>query len=229
MSLHRQAKLTPEEYLALERTAEYKSEYLAGEIFAMAGASERHISIVANTMYLLVGQLKGRPCKAYSNDMRLKVSPTGLYTYPDIIVVCGAPMFADEQKDTLLNPTVLIEVLSESTEAYDRGKKFDHYRTLASVSDYLLISQDQRKIEHFVRQLDHRWLFSAHADLDDVVEIASIACTLPLRDVYDKVELFAEEQAEGASRSDLDNRTQENPPHNSVRHPPPNQGLEPTR
>ena len=106
--------------------------------------------------------------------MRLKVSPTGLYTYPDIIVVCGAPMFADDQKDTLLNPTVLIEVLSESTEAYDRGKKFDHYRTLASVSDYLLISQDQRKIEHFVRQSNHRWLFSAHVDVDDVVEIASI-------------------------------------------------------
>ena len=229
MSLQRQAKLTPEEYLALERTAEYKSEYFAGEIFAMAGASERHVSIVANTMYLLVGQLKGRPCKAYSNDMRLKVSPTGLYTYPDIIVVCGAPMFADEQKDTLLNPTVLIEVLSESTEAYDRGKKFDHYRTLASVSDYLLISQDQRKIEHFVRQSDHRWLFSAHADLDDVVEIASIACTLPLRDVYDKVELFEEEQAEGASHSDLDSRAQENPPQHSVGHPPPNQGMEPTR
>jgi Uma2 family endonuclease len=229
MSLHHQPKLTPEEYLALERTAEYKSEYFAGEIFAMAGASERHISIVANTMYLLVGQLKGRPCKAYSNNMRLKVSPTGLYTYPDIIVVCGAPMFADEQRDTLLNPTVLIEVLSESTEAYDRGKKFDHYRTLASVSDYLLISQDQRKIEHFVRQSDHRWLFSAHADVDDVVEIASIACTLPLRDVYDKVELFEEEQAEGASRSDIDNRAPSNPPHHSVRHPPPNQGMEPTR
>ena len=229
MSLQHQAKLTPEEYLALERTAECKSEYFAGEIFAMAGASERHVSIVANTMYLLVGQLKGRTCKAYANDMRLKVSPTGLYTYPDIIVVCGAPMFADDQKDTLLNPTVLIEVLSESTEAYDRGKKFDHYRTLASVSDYLLISQDQRKIEHFVRQSDHRWLFSAHVDLEDVVEIASIACTLPVRDVYDKVELFEDEQAEGATHSDLDSCTQENPPQHSVGHPPPNQGMEPTR
>ena len=212
MSLQRQPRLTPKEYLTLERTAEYKSEYLAGEIFAMAGASERHVSIVANLMYILVGQLKGRPCKAYSNDLRLKVSLTGLYTYPDIIVICGASLFADEQKDTLLNPTVLIEVLSESTEAYDRGKKFDHYRTLASVSDYLLVSQDQHKIEHFVRQADNRWLFSAHTALDDVVEVTSIACTLPLQDVYDKVELSGGEPDEGANHSDLGNRAQEYPP-----------------
>jgi Uma2 family endonuclease len=190
-----QPRLTPEEYLALERTAVYKSEYYAGEIFAMAGARERHVSIVANLMYILVGQPKGRPCKAYANDMRLKVSPTGLYTYPDIMVVCGTPVFADEQKDTLLNPTVLMEVLSESTEAYDRGKKFEHYRTLASVSDYLLIAQDQHKIEHFMRQTDNRWLFVAYTNLDDVVEIASIACALPLRDVYDKVELSGDETA----------------------------------
>ena len=212
MSLQRQPRLTPEEYLALERAAEYKSEYYAGEIFAMAGASERHVTIVANIMYLLVGQLKGRPCKAYSTDMRLKVSPTGLYTYPDIIVVCGAPVFADEQKDTLLNPTVLMEVLSESTEAYDRGKKFDHYRTLVSVSDYLLISQDQLKIEHFVRQADNRWLFSAHGSLDNVVEITSIACALPLRDVYDKVELSGSESDEATSGSGLGCRTQDYPP-----------------
>ena len=199
MSLQRRPHLTPEEYLAIEREAEYKSEYFAGEIFAMAGASERHVSIVANTMYLLVGQLKGRSCKAYANDMRLKVNPTGLYTYPDIIVVCGDLFFADEHKDTLLNPMVLIEVLSESTEAYDRGKKFAHYRTLASLSDYLLIAQDQVRIEHFVRQPDDRWLFSASDGLDDAVEIASIACELPLADVYDKVEMSGDEH-EGLCR-----------------------------
>src|SRR5439155_23456156 len=114
MSLQPKPRLTPEEYLALERKAEYKSEYLAGEMLAMSGASERHVSIVANVMYLLVGQLKGRPCKAYSSDMRVKVSPTGLYTYPDVVVVCGQPQFADEQKDTLRNPTLIVEVLSES-------------------------------------------------------------------------------------------------------------------
>jgi len=203
--------LTPEEYLVLERTAEYKSEYFAGELFAMAGASERHASIVANLMYMLVGQLKGRPCKAYANDLRLKVSPTGLYTYPDVLVVCGTPRFTDEQKDTLLNPVVLIEVLSESTEAYDRGKKFDHYRALTSVSDYLLVSQDQHKIEHFVRQPDNRWLFAAYTTLDDVVEIPSIACALPVRDVYDKVELAGEMLDAEDNRSDLDHRAQDDP------------------
>jgi Uma2 family endonuclease len=203
MSIQRQPHLTPEEYLALERTAEYKSEYFAGELFAMAGASERHVS--------LVGQLKGRPCKAYANDLRLKVSPTGLYTYPDVLVVCGTPRFADEQHDTLLNPVVLIEVLSESTEAYDRGKKFDHYRALPSVSDYLLVSQDQHKIEHFVRQPDNRWLFAAYTTLDDVVEIPSVACALPLRDVYDKVEIPGEMLDAEDNRTDYERQAQDTP------------------
>ena len=211
MSLQRQPHVTPAEYLALERTAEYTSEYCAGEIFAMAGASERHVSIVANLMYMLVGQLKGRPCKAYANDLRLKVSPTGLYTYPDVLVVCGPPRFADEHKDTLLNPVVLIAVLSESTEAYDRGKKFDQYRALPSVSDYLLVSQDQHQMEHFVRQPDNRWLFAAYTTLDDVVEIASIACALPLRDVYDKVEITGEMLDAEDTLSDLDHRAQDDP------------------
>ncbi|MBI2568898.1 MAG: Uma2 family endonuclease [Candidatus Schekmanbacteria bacterium] len=211
MSTVRQLHLTTEEYLALERTAEYKSEYLAGDIFAMADASERHASIVANLMYILVGQLKERPCKAYANDLRLKVNPAGLYTYPDILVVCGTPHFADEQHDTLLNPVVLIEVLSESTEAYDRGKKFDHYRTLPSVSDYLLVSQDQHKIEHFVRQPDNRWLFAAYTTLDDVVEIASIACALLLRDVYDETELAGELLAAEDTSSAVERRAQDTP------------------
>ncbi|MDI6791756.1 MAG: Uma2 family endonuclease [bacterium] len=189
MRLQRKIYLTPEEYLAIERKAEYKSEYFTGEIFAMAGAGERHVTIVANTMFLLVSQLKGRPCKAYSNDLRVKVSPTGLYTYPDVVVVCGEALFEDEHKDTLLNPTVLIEVLSESTEAYDRGAKFEHYRTLESLSDYLLISQDKTKIEHFVRQPNDQWLFSDSPDIDGVMEISSIKCKLPLAEVYDKVEL----------------------------------------
>jgi Uma2 family endonuclease len=189
MSVQRKPYLTPAEYLAIERAAEYRSEYLGGESFAMPGASERHATIVANCLYLLVGQLKGRPCKAYANDMRLKVSPTGLYTYPDLIVVCGERQFDDEHQDTLLNPTVLIEVLSESTEAYDRGRKFAHYRTLGSLSEYLLIAQEQPRIEQFVRQADGRWLFSAHERLADAVEITSAGCILPLADVYDKVDL----------------------------------------
>ncbi len=211
MSLQRQPSMTSEEYLALQRTAEYKSEYFEGEMFAMAGASERQVSLVANLMYLLVGQLKGRPCKAYANDLRLKVTPTGLYTYPDILVVCGTPRFADEQHDTLLNPIVLMEVLSESTETYDRGKKFDHYRALPSVSDYFLIAQNQHKVEHFARQADNRWLCAAHTSLDAVVEITAIACALLLRDVYDKVEIVGVGLDEHHTRSALRRQGQDDP------------------
>ena len=191
MSLQPKTHLTPEEYLAIERKAEYKSEYFNGEMFAMAGASERHISIVANLMYIVVGQLRGRPCKAYSNDMRVRVSPTGLYTYPDVVVVCGQAQFADDQKDTLLNPTLIVEVLSESTKDYDRGGKFEHYRTLMSLSEYVLIDQDKHHVEHFVRQPENRWLLSETNRLEDTIHVSSISCDLALAEVYDKVELPA--------------------------------------
>jgi Uma2 family endonuclease len=191
MSLQPKTHLTPEEYLAIERKAEYKSEYFNGEMFAMSGASERHVSIVANLVYLLVGQLRGRPCKAYASDMRVRVSPTGLYTYPDVVVVCGQAQFADEQQDTLLNPTLIVEVLSESTKDYDRGGKFEHYRSLASLSEYVLIAQDKHHVEHFVRQSDNRWLLSETNRLEDTIHLSSIDCDLVLAEVYDKVELPA--------------------------------------
>jgi Uma2 family endonuclease len=187
MSSQPKAYITPEEYLAIERKAEYKSEYFNGEMFAMAGASEQHATIVANVMYLLVGQLKGRPCKAYASDLRVRISPTGLYTYPDVVVVCGEPQFADDQKDTLLNPTLIVEVLSESTKDYDRGEKFEHYRTLTSLSEYVLIAQDKYHVEHFVRQPDNRWLLSETNRLEDTIHLSSIACDLALAEVYDKV------------------------------------------
>ena len=191
MSLQPKTHLTPEEYLAIERKAECKSEYFNGEMFAMSGASERHVSIVANLTYLLVGQLRGRPCKAYASDMRVRVSPTGLYTYPDVIVVCGQPQFADDQRDTLLNPTLIVEVLSESTKDYDRGGKFEHYRSLASLNEYVLIAQDKHHVEHFVRQPDNRWLLSETNRLEDTIHLSSIDCDLALAEVYDKVELPA--------------------------------------
>ncbi len=134
--------LSPQEYLALERQAETKSEYYAGEVFAMAGASRRHVKIMVNTVVSLAAQLKERSCEVFTSDMRVKVSATGLYTYPDVAVVCGKPRFDDDQEDILLNPTVIIEVLSKSTEAYDRGEKFALYRALESMTDYLLIAQD---------------------------------------------------------------------------------------
>src|SRR2546422_1674643 len=191
MSLQPKTYLTPEEYLALERKAEYKSEYLAGEMFAMSGASPRHVLIVTNVVAELRGQLKQRPCTVYSSDLRVKVSPTGLYTYPDVVVVCDQPQFADEQRDTLLNPTLIVEVLSESTKDYDRGEKFEHYRTLPSLREYILIAQDKYHVEHFVRQPDNRWLLSETNLLEDTIHLSSIACDLALAEDYDKVEMPA--------------------------------------
>lgn len=185
--------LTPEEYLALERQTATKSEYWQGKTYTLAGASRRHKLVIFNLAVALGAQLKGRPCEAYSSDMRVKVSSAGLYTYPDITVVCGKAEFEDRDEDTLLNPTVLIEVLSPSTEAYDRGAKFEFYRTLASLTDYLLIAQDRPFIEHFARQSGNRWLLSAYEGLEAVVPIVAIGCELRLADAYDKVTWPAEE------------------------------------
>jgi Uma2 family endonuclease len=183
------AHYTPEEYLALERQAEYKSEYFDGEIFAMTGASRRHNLVSANVLASLHGQLRKRPCEIYPSDMRVKVSPTGLYTYPDVVIVCGEPTFDDKQKDTLLNPTVLVEVLSKSTASYDRGEKFEHYRKLDSLAEYLVIAQNKYHAEHYVRQIDNRWLLSETDDVQKTIHLSSIECDLALADIYDKVEV----------------------------------------
>ncbi|HNS01396.1 MAG TPA: Uma2 family endonuclease [Anaerolineae bacterium] len=180
--------LTPTEYLAFERQSDIKHEYFRGDLFAMAGASRQHAQIAPNLAYLFVGQLKGRPCDVFNSDMRVKVSPTGLYTYPDLAIVCGRPRFEDKELDTLLNPTVIIEILSKSTEAYDRGEKFVQYRTLETLTDYLLISQARPHIERFTRQEGGLWLLSESIGLDAVMPIESIQCQLPLAEVYDRVE-----------------------------------------
>jgi Uma2 family endonuclease len=180
---------TPEEYLALERQAEYKSEYFDGEIFAMTGASRKHNLVAGNVFASLHGQLRKRPCEIYPSDMRVKVSPTGLYTYPDVVIVCGEPIFDDKQKDTLLNPTVLVEVLSKSTASYDRGEKFEHYRKLDSLAEYLVIAQNKYHAEHYTRQIDNRWLLSETDDVQQTIHLSSIECDLALADIYDKVEV----------------------------------------
>jgi len=179
--------LTPEEYLAIERKAESKSEYLNGEIVAMTGASREHNLISFNLTREISQQLKGRPCEGYSSDMRVRVPSTRLYTYPDLVVVCGEPQFEDDYLDTLINPTLIIEVLSESTEGYDRGKKFGFYRTIPSLVEYLLIAQDEQRIEQYAKQPDGRWLLSEYRSTEDVAELGSIQCQLALKEVYDKV------------------------------------------
>jgi Uma2 family endonuclease len=178
---------TVEEYLAFERGSDMKHEYYAGEIFAMVGASRRHVLIVTNTVGELHAALKGRDCTVYATDMRLRVSPTGLYTYPDVTVVCGRAEFGEEPPDTLLNPKIIIEVLSKSTESYDRTTKFEHYKTLDSVTDYLLISQDAHHVEHHARQTDGTWRSSVAEGLNGVVRLESIGCELRLSELYDKV------------------------------------------
>ncbi len=189
MSLQPKPRLTPEDYLALERSADCKSEYFNGETFAMTGASEPHNLVVINTIRELSTQLKKRPCKVYANDMRVKVDPTGLYTYPDVVVTCGKAQFDGMHLDTLLNPTVIVEVLSDSTEAYDRGRKFEHYRKLDSLAEYLLIAQNRPHVESYRRQASQEWLLTECSALDGTLRLSSIDCDLALAEIYDKVEL----------------------------------------
>ena len=181
--------LTPAQYLAIERKAEHKSEYIDGEMVAMTGASRNHNLIAFNLTREISQQLRGRPCEGYASDMRVRVPSTRLYTYPDVVVVCGEPQFEDEYVDTLLNPTVIIEVLSPSTELYDRGKKFGFYRSIESLAEYLLIAQDERRVEQYAKQADGRCLLSDYRLPEDVIELPSIQCKLTMREIYDKAAL----------------------------------------
>ena len=188
----RVAELTPAEYLSIERAASYRNEYFRGQMFAMAGGSARHSRIKTNVLSYLNNRLKGQPCSTYDSDLRVKC-PTGLYTYPDASVLCGELEFDDEHKDTVLNPTLLIEVLSKSTEAYDRGKKFDHYRTIPSLREYVLVSQDEPMVQRFVRNDDDTWTLSAVSSLDQAALLSSIGIDLPLADVYERVDFTPED------------------------------------
>jgi Uma2 family endonuclease len=188
MSTLPKKRYTPQEYLALDRKAERKSEYFDGEIFLMAGASPTHNLIVANLLRELGNQLKGRRCTVYASELRTKVDRTGLYTYPDASVVCEEPHFDDDQRDTILNPTVIIEVLSESTQANDRGAKFGHYRKIDSLQEYVLIEQDRPHIELYTRQTDGHWMLADFDGLETAVPLEAIDCRLHLAEVYDKVQ-----------------------------------------
>lgn len=201
MSTQAQRVLSPEEYLELERAANFRSEYLAGETFAMAGASPRHALIVTNLVTALDRQLGDRPCFVFSTDLRLRVSPTGLFTYPDVMVACGEMRFADEQRDTLLNPIVIVEVLSESTKDYDRGSKFAHYRALDSLQVYLLVEQERPHVELYLRQSDGRWILSETDRLDDVLDLAPIGCRLSVAELYRKLDLIPQERIKSRAKA----------------------------
>ena len=183
--------LTPEQYLEQERKAEYKSEYLSGEVFAMSGASRYHGRIVANVIAELNTRLRSRPCNVYGSDLRVHIPATSLYTYPDLVVTCGKEEFLDEQFDTLLNPLLIVEVLSPSTADYDRGGKFFHYRSIPCFSEYLTIAQDRVLVEHWIRQSDHSWLFADHARADEAIVLKSLDIEVIVGALYEKVEFPA--------------------------------------
>jgi len=186
-TLPKRSLLTAEEYLAIERKAEFKSEYFQGEMFAMAGVQRPHNLIANNSIRVLGNQLLERDCNVYSSDMRVKIKKIGKYTYPDVAVACGKEIFEDDYIDTLLNPMVIFEILSHSTEAHDRGTKFQHYQFIESLVEYILITQESVRVEQYVRQSDRTWLYGQYQNLEDIVKLESIGCKLSLKDVYVKV------------------------------------------
>jgi Uma2 family endonuclease len=188
-------RIAPEEYLRIERAAEWKSEYVDGEMFARDRASHRHTIITGNLVRELGNQLRNGPCAVSSSDLRVATDRRRHYTYPDVVVVCEPPQYVDEHPDTVTNPTFIAEVLSDSTEEYDRGRKFERYRSVPSLSEYLLVAQDHVHLELFSRQQDARWSLRDWNDLDAEIEIESLHCRLKIAEVYAKVTF--EDQAAG--------------------------------
>ena len=198
-----QVVYSEEEYLALEREAEERHEYLDGQIYAMAGESPEHGTICVNITATLHNQLRRTNCQVFTKDIKVRSGPKprfghrpkGLYSYPDLLVVCGEMKFLDERRDVLLNPTVIIEVLSPTTEAFDRGEKWRRYQTwLPDLSDYLLVMQTMPSIERFTRQSADSWIYSSATSLEESIRIDSINCVLSLADVYDRVVFPPEEE-----------------------------------
>ena len=188
MALQTQPQYAFEDYLAAEREAEVRHEYVDGQVFNMVGATAEHNIVGANITTALVNQLKGRPCLVFATDMKVRVETADACKYPDLVALCGDCRFFDERRDVLSNPSLIIEVLSASTEAYDRGEKFALYRRLPSLSEYVLVSQDRKRVELFTKQVDGGWLLTEYNDDEDKIGLTSIGCFLVLREVYDKVE-----------------------------------------
>lgn len=189
MSRQTKTYVTSEEYLAFERQAEYKNEYFDGEIFAMTGASRKYNLISANLVRELSQQLRTRRCEVYPSDMRVRIPAVNIYTYPDVVVVCGEPQFEDAEVDTLLNPVLLVEGLSKSTARHDHTGKFSDYRSIPSFAEYLLVAQEEYRVEHYAKQPDARWLLTEYRSLEDAAQLDSIQCSLSLKEIYDKVSL----------------------------------------
>ncbi len=189
MSTRHKTLISSEDYLGLERKAEYKSEFYAGEVFALAGASVRHNLIAGNVLATLYRQIESGDCQVYPGDLRMKVPDIPYYSYPDVTVVCGPPLLEDEHRDNLLNPIVIVAVLSPSTDRYNRGSKFESYRRIETLREYILVAQDSYRVEHFDKQADGTWIFSELTGFDSILKLSSINCKLPLKNIYHKVDL----------------------------------------
>ncbi|KOR30845.1 hypothetical protein TI05_13340 [Achromatium sp. WMS3] len=180
-------KVTAQEYLLTERASAIKHEFIDGEVFAMAGASKKHNQIASNLVRIIGNQILHKPCSIYSSDMRVKIEKANKYAYPDIVITCENEDFEDKEEDTLLNPIIIIEILSDSTESYDRGNKFFYYRQIDSFIEYILVSQKKFHIEKYTRQTNNSWLYSEFNIIDAQFELSLISCTISLQEVYDKV------------------------------------------
>ncbi|ETW93075.1 Uma2 family endonuclease [Candidatus Entotheonella palauensis] len=198
MAMNPQHSMSPADYLAFERAqTDVRHKYLNGEILAMSGASLAHNIIVSNLVISLGMQMRGRSCNVFASDMRVKIPATGLYTYPDITALCGEPELEDDVADTLLNPQVIVEVLPPSTEAYDRGAKFAHYQSIESLQAYVLVAQDQPRLEIFLRREHGDWLYSVVNGPETTVRLETIDCELTLSDVYEGVRFASTGDASG--------------------------------
>ncbi|SPE40873.1 conserved hypothetical protein [Candidatus Sulfopaludibacter sp. SbA3] len=189
MSTQPKTLLTPEEYLEIERNAEFRSEYWQGEMYAMAGAGRAHNQLVSNLARVVGNHILSKQCEGYAIDMRVRVGASRLYTYPDYVAFCGEPQFMGQRQDTLLNPALIVEVLSPSTESYDRIRKFELYRSIESLHEYLLISSDRVHVDRFTRQGADQWLLTSAGSLEESIHLASLDFELLLADLYVKVEL----------------------------------------
>lgn len=181
------------EYLAREETATCKSEFYRGQIFAMSGGTPRHSAVGVNIVASLRGRLRGTPCRPYNSDLKIRIAANGLITYPDVSVVCGELQLDPQAREAINNPCVIFEVLSKSTESYDRGKKFDHYQLLESLREYLLVAQDEPSVWRFVRRDDESWVMTPFKGLDAVLELTTLGCALPLAEIYEDVTFVTDE------------------------------------
>ena len=187
MSAVSQERYTYDEYLVRERVADTKSEYYGGQIFAMAGGSPRHNSIGVNLVASLRNRLRGSPCRPFNSDQRIRISACGLTTYPDVSIICGELQMDAQDVDAIVNPRVIFEVLSKSTEGCDRGKKFDFFRQIKSLTEYVLVSQEDLQVECFTRQSDEKWLLSITKGLHGVLRLSTVSVELPLVEIYEDI------------------------------------------